>query len=138
MPDAAYYRAWRAAHPEYKKRQNERRNLHRRLHGRGDRSREYARRRVSSAPPLEPIPPLWQHSQDPLIDLAWGYVKHCPRGVTVSFREDELAVDAVGVAVLAMLERRDPAEAVRAFYSVEKNWLAKAGPFLLDGMDNEP
>jgi len=136
MPDAAYYRAWRAAHPEYKKRQNELRNARRRIHGRGDRSREYARR--SPPPSLEPIPPVWVAGQDVLIDLAWGYVSHCPRGVVVSFREDELALDAVGVAVLAMLEHRDPAEAVRRFYAVESNWMFHAAPFLLDGGDNEP
>ena len=136
MPDAAYYRAWRAAHPGYKKRQNELRNARRRTFGRGDRSREYARR-VPPAPP-EPIPPAWCHGQHPLIDLAWGYIARCPRGVAVSFREDELALDAVGVAVLAMLERRDPAEAVRRFYAVESNWINKAAPFLLTEDWDEP
>jgi hypothetical protein len=50
----------------------------------------------------------------------------------VSFREDELALDAVGVAVLAMIERRDPAEAVRRFYATENDWLVKAAPFLME------
>lgn len=136
MPDAAYYRVWRAAHPEYRERQKQVRREYRRIHGRGDRSKEYARR-VPPTPPPEPIPPVWQGGQDVLIDLAWGYVRHCPRGVAVSFREDELAIDAVGVAVLAMLERRDPAEAVRAFYAAERNWMWKAAPFLLDGMDGD-
>jgi hypothetical protein len=63
--------------------------------------------------------------QHPLIDLAWGYVRHCPRGTAVSFCEDELAWDAIGVAVLAMLERRDPKQAVDAFYAVESNWIAR-------------
>jgi len=135
MPDAAYYRAWRADHPEYRERQKAVRRAYRRTHGRGDRSKEYARR-VPPAPP-EPIPPAWQHGQHPLIDLAWGYVKHCPRGVAVSFREDELAYDAIGVAVLAMLEQQDPAEAVRRFYAVESNWIVKAAPFLLDGGDDD-
>jgi len=86
--------------------------------------------------PIEPIPPVWVAGQDPLIDLAWGYIYHCPRGVAMSFREDELALDAVGVAVLAMLEGRDPKEAVRAFYAVENNWLTRAAPFLMnDGFD---
>ena len=137
MPDAAYYRAWRAAHPEYKKRQNELRNARRRIQGRGDRSREYARRAPPPAPP-KPIPPVWHAGQHPLIDLAWGYVKRCPRGVAISFREDELVIDAIGVAVLAMLERRDPAEAVRAFYAVEINWIVKAAPFLLTEDWDEP
>jgi hypothetical protein len=135
MPDAAYYRAWRAAHPEYRRRQSKLRNERRLLHGREDRSREYARRVPPSAPP-EPIPPVWVAGQHPLIDLAWGYVKRCPKGVVVSFREDELVIDAIGVAVLAMLERRDPAEAVRAFYAVESNWIGHLAPLLKDGLGN--
>lgn len=136
MPDAAYYRAWRAAHPEYRKRQNRIRNERRRLHGRGDRSKEYARR-VLPAPP-GPIPPPWVAGQHPLIDLAWSYVRHCPRGAALSFREDELAWDAIGVAVLAMLEKRDPAQAVRAFYAIEHDWMVKAAPFLLGEARDDP
>ena len=73
-----------------------------------------------------------------MIDLAWGYVHHCPRGTVVSFREDELALDAVGVAVLAMLEKRDPGKAVADFYAVESNWAVKAAPFLEEIFEDEP
>jgi hypothetical protein len=58
--------------------------------------------------------------------------------VEISFIQDEQAIDAVGEAVLAMLERRDPAEAVRAFYIREKSWNYVTAPFLLDGIDDEP
>jgi hypothetical protein len=139
VPDAAYYRAWRAAHPEYQKRQNELRNQRRRVAGREDRTAEYTAR-VSRAVELPPIPPLWVAGQHPLIDLAWGYVRHCPRGAVVSFLEDELSVDAIGVAVLAMLEHRDPKQAVDAFYAVENNWIVRAAPLLLAGEwdDSDP
>ena len=52
MTSAAYYRAWRAAHPEYRARQNRLRNERRRRYGRGDRSTEYAARPSRAIPPV--------------------------------------------------------------------------------------
>ena len=52
MTTAAYFRAWRAAHPEYRARQNRLRNERRRRLGRGDRSGEYAARRSRAIPPM--------------------------------------------------------------------------------------
>jgi hypothetical protein len=135
MPDAAYYRAWRASHPDYRKREAVR--LRARKQAMTPEQRRADRGRRKPVPPLEPIPVLWAAGQHPLIDLAWGYVSHCPNGTVLSFREDELILDAIGVAVLAMLERRDPKAAVAAFFAVENNWLVKAAPFLMDGDVND-
>ena len=52
MPDAAYYRAWRATHPEYRARQNRLRTERRRRQARGDRSAEYAKRASRAIPPV--------------------------------------------------------------------------------------
>lgn len=65
MANAAYHRAWRAAHPDYRERQNRLRNERRRRDGRGDRSAEYARRKSRAIPPIPP-----KHLGHQLFELA--------------------------------------------------------------------
>lgn len=106
MADAAYYREWRAAHPEYAKRQNELRNARRKRNGRGDRSKEYAQRsrvRVDTTP-LPPLYPELQH------------------GKALSFWDDELRMDLAQERALAELEGRDPDEAVKVYAVREGSW----------------
>ena len=108
MPDAAYYRAWRAAHPEYRKRASKRRQERKRETGRGDRSKEYARRREQRVPvDMSPLPLLYPELQ---------------HGKALSFWEDELRIDVEQERALARLEGRDPDEAAKAYRARESAW----------------
>ena len=113
MADAAYYRAWRAAHPDYRARQNRLRAERRRLNGRGDRSDEYARRASRSIPPIPPM-----HDGHHLFDRARDIVG--PRRSTLVALHDPLHDDLLSEATLALIEGRDPHEAIRAFRARER------------------
>jgi hypothetical protein len=113
MTDAAYYRAWRAAHPEYRARQNRVRNQRRARKGRGDRAAEYARRPSRAMPPMPGL-----HSGHPLFDQARAIVG--PRRTTLVQLHDPLYDDLISVATLAILEGHDPKEAVRAYGARER------------------
>ena len=112
MADAAYYRAWRAAHPEYQIRQNRLRAERRRLKGRGDRSAEYARRRSRAIPPLPPM-----HDGHDLFERARQIVG--PRRTSLVALYDPLHDDLLSEATLALIEGRDPHQAIRSFRSRE-------------------
>ncbi len=113
MSNAAYYRAWRAAHPEYRARQNRLRNERRRRHGRGDRSAEYAHR-ASRA--MAPVPGL--HIGHTLFERARQIVG--PRTTTLVSLHDPLYDDLVSEATLALIEGRDPRDAIRAYGARER------------------
>jgi hypothetical protein len=113
MANAAYYRAWRAANPAYRDRQNKRRSERRRLLGRGDRSAEYAQRRSRAIPP---IPPL--HDGHDLFERARLIVG--PRQTTLVALHDPLHDDLLSEATLALIEGRDPHEAIRTFRARER------------------
>ncbi|HEY4189710.1 MAG TPA: hypothetical protein VGM28_04745 [Candidatus Limnocylindrales bacterium] len=113
MRDAAYFRAWRAAHPEYRARQNRIRNERRRRHGRGDRSAEYATRPSRSIPQ---VPGL--HLGHSLFERARQIVG--PRRTSLVTLADPLYDDLVSEATLALIEGRDPSEAVRAYGAQER------------------
>jgi hypothetical protein len=113
MADAAYHRAWRAAHPECRERQNRLRNERRRRNGRGDRSAESARRRSRAIPPLPGL-----HVGHALFERARQVVG--PRRSTLVNLHDPLYDDLVSEATLALLEGRDPADAVRAYGGRER------------------
>lgn len=116
--DPAYWRRWRAAHPEYRSREVARARRRRAETGRKDRTAEYARRNAArrSGPP-EPLPEL-------LPDLV--------RGSRLVFPEEDLARDLRQEAELARLEGRDPIEAVRAYAAREREWRVFAAPILAD------
>jgi len=120
MPDAAYYRAWRAAHPDYRKRQPA---LHRaRREAMTPEERRRDRGVHKPVPPAEPLPmlmPAFQH------------------GTAVSFWEDELRLDLAQEDCLAALEGIDPRLAVAAYRRREIAWRHHTCPFLVDG-DNDP
>lgn len=117
--DAEYFRRWRAAHPEYRKRDNAERKRRRRQAGpRRDRSAEYARRNAARRIGLpEPLPELFP-------DLV--------RGSALLFREEDLARDLRQEAELARLEGRDPDAAVRSYAARERAWWLYAAPILID------
>ena len=123
MPDAAYYRAWRAAHPQYRDRQNRLRAERRRRDGRGDRSAEYARRRKAVIPP---IPNL--HVGHDLFELARRIVG--PRRTSLVVLHDPLYDDLLSEATLALIEGRDPAEAVRVYGARERSFGRVTCPIL--------
>lgn len=113
MVDAAYHRAWRAAHPEYRARQNQLRNERRRRSGRGDRSAEYAKRPSRAIPH---VPAL--HVGHGLFELARRIVG--PRPGTLASLYDPLYDDLVSEATLALIEGRDPMVAIRAYGARER------------------
>ena len=113
MTTAAYFRAWRAAHPEYRARQNRLRNERRSRDGRGDRSVEYATRRSRA---MAPMPGL--HHGHTLFERAREIVG--PRTTTLVNLEDPLYDDLVAEATLALIEGRDPADAVRSYGAKER------------------
>lgn len=113
MPDAAYYRRWRAAHPEYRTRENERSHQRRLTVPRGDRTGEYARRRSRAAEEPGPLPELFP-------DLV--------RGAVLVFREEELARDMRQEEWLAILEGRDPEEAAARYKAWETTWWHHTAP----------
>ncbi len=113
MADAAYHRAWRAAHPEYRERQNRLRNERRHRDGRGDRSREYARRPTRAIPQLSSL-----HLGHDLFERAREVVG--PRRSTLVTLQDPLCDDLVSEATLALIEGRDPEAAIRAYRARER------------------
>ena len=115
MSDAAYFRAWRAAHPEYRARQNRLRNERRRCHGRGDRTAEYARRKSRALPPI----PGLHHGHD-LFERARRIVG--PRRTTLVALYDPLYDDLLSEATLALLEGRDAEEAIRHYGARERSY----------------
>lgn len=110
MPDAAYYRRWRAAHPAYRTREAARSAASRLINGRGNRRHEYHNRNEQRHhdQPTEALPPLFP-------DLA--------RGTTLEFWDEALAADLRQEAALAELEGRDPRKAVLAYRYRERRWL---------------
>ena len=108
MTDAAYYRAWRAAHPEYRERQNRLRRERRARNGRGDRSAEYRKRPSRAAPPMPGL-----HVGHSLFERAREIVG--PRTTSLIHLYDPLHEDLLSEATLAIIEGRDPADAVRDY-----------------------
>jgi hypothetical protein len=113
---AAYYRAYRASHPELKERYNELRRKRRAEQGRGDRSAEYrsrARRKAAS-------------SGDNGCCLESCIVKKAKQLAESVKRPDRRTVlwddryeDLVGICILALCEGRDPKAAMRSWLKEE-------------------
>lgn len=110
--DPAYWRNYRASHPEYAASDRDRSRVRKARAPRGDRSAEYAARR-SRATPVMPLGILFP-------DLA--------HGSAMSFWEDELRMDLAQEAALARLERRDVEVAVEAYRRREMAWRAITVP----------
>ena len=123
MPDAAYFRAWRAAHPGYRDRQNKLRNERRRRQGRGDRRAEH-RRRPSRAVPGVPGLHLGHH----LFEEARRIVGQ--RRSTLTALHDPLHDDVLSEATLALLEGRDPIEAIRRYGATERTYGRVTAPLI--------
>jgi hypothetical protein len=123
MPDAAYYRAWRRAHPEYRARQNRLRNERRKHKGRADRSAEYAGRPSRSIPPIGGM-----HIGHKIFEQARRIVG--PRRTSLVTLYDPLYDDLLSEAVLALLEGQDPEVAVRRYGARERAFGRVTSPLL--------
>jgi hypothetical protein len=123
MPDAAYYRSWRAAHPEYRARQNRLRAQRRQRKGRGDRGQEYARRCSRAIPPVPAM-----HLGHDLFERARHIVG--PRRTSLVALYDPLYDDLLSEATLALIEGRDPEEAVRRYGAAERSFGRVTCPLL--------
>lgn len=124
MSTPEYHRAWRAAHREQERARK--RRWRATPAGRASRAREYLRRASRAAPPLPPL-----HTGHVLLDAARQLVPDRAPGARYQWREEALAQDLRSEAVVAMLEGRDPAEAVRAYRAREGAWAIMAVPLLL-------
>ena len=119
MPDAAYYRAWRRAHPAYRQRQLE---LHQ-----ARRAAMSAQERRLDRGVGRPAP---SRCSEPLL----GHLQH---GQSISFWEDELRMDLHQEAALAVLEGRDPVAACRRYRYVEREWFRLTFSFIEEVTDRE-
>jgi len=120
----AYYAAWRKDHRATEKARKDRWRAANPDKLRAQREGENARRRAAR-PVVPPVPePASGH---PLFDEAVRLVPFAGRGRSVSFWLEELEYDLRAEAVLAMLEGRDPAEAVKSYRGRETNWQRHAG-----------
>lgn len=126
MSTPEYHRAWRQAHRESERARKARYRAT--AAGRASRAREYARRAsraVSGA-----LPPL--HTGHPLLEAARELVPGPPSsGTRLAWHHEVLTEDLRSEAVLAQLEGRDPAEAVRSYRAREAAWARRTGPLLL-------
>jgi hypothetical protein len=130
MPDAAYYQAWRAAHPEYRAREAARSRQRERV--RGDRSAEYARQRArrTEQRQVRSADNGWTEQAHPVLsearDIASRQVRPDRRSVLMRPTFD----DAVSEAALALLAGDDPTEAVQRYLRSERDWRWRTAPLL--------
>lgn len=119
--DPAYWSRWRAAHPAYQARERVR-SASRDRSGR-DRAEESRRRRARRSE-LEARKVV--ETRHPLIDQAERIVRPAaPAGSRLVFPAELRREDAVSIAVLALLEGRDAARAVRRWMWLEQHRAAR-------------
>jgi hypothetical protein len=130
MPDAAYYRAWRAAHPEYRAREAARSRRRERV--RGDRSAEYARQRERRAEQRRRRDGEdgWTEQLHPILDEARVIALHHVRPDRRSVLMRPTFDDAVSEAALALLVGDDPTDAVQRYLRSERDWQWRTAPLL--------
>jgi hypothetical protein len=130
--NAAYHRAWRAAHPEYRRREVERSRRRRAAWGRDDRSIEYARQRErrALARRISAAENGWVAEAHPILEAARAAVlRHIgPDRRSAFFRPT--FEDAASEAVVAIVAGEDPVPAVRRYLAGERAWLMRTAPLL--------
>lgn len=116
------------------------RSRQRRAEGRrGSREAEYrnraARRRLGDPGPL----PALHSGEHPALERARELVPDPRRGTHLAWWLEELAADLRSEAALAILEGRDPVEAVRRYRAREHTWARLTAPivdnFAAQGLD---
>ncbi|MFO7531824.1 MAG: hypothetical protein R6W93_05145 [Candidatus Limnocylindrales bacterium] len=130
--NAAYHRAWRASHPEYRRREVERSRQRRALHGRGDRSAEYARQRERRA-----LARRLQAGENGSTETTHALLEAAQSAALGHVRPDRRSAffrptyeDAVSEAIVAIVAGEDPVPAVRRYLSAERAWLSRTAPLL--------
>ena len=114
-----YWRRWRAEHPEYRVREQERGRARRQA---GYHSTKSRRVRVVAVP-IELAPhPLLAWAQELATDLV--------REDSRARLSDELYPDVVGEYVLVRLARQDPVERATAWLRAERTWRHHLAPLL--------
>ena len=117
--DPDYWRKWRAAHPDYRKREGERRRRRRACMTPEERRKERGRSVRRAREPVE-IPPL--HQGHDLFDQAKRIA-----GMTSGFKylTHPFYDDLISELGVGLLEGADPTEVRRSFLRRERDWLFK-------------
>lgn len=132
MPDAAYYRAWRLAHPEYRAREAERSRRRKAELGRGDRAAEYANTAAREAElrRMKNGDNGWLEESELILRaraIASDRLKPDRRTVLWDDRHEDL----VGEVVLALVEGRDPYDAMMEWLRKDWSHRYRRAPLLL-------
>lgn len=132
MNDAAYYRAWRAAHPEYRRRESERSRRRRLAGARGDRSAEYARQRERRAEQrrLRSADNGSVQQDHPILDAARAIAAPLVRPDRRALLNRPTWEDAVAEAAAAIVAGEDAREAVQFYLRGERAWMRLTAPLL--------
>lgn len=125
MPDAAYYRRWRAQHPEYQERERERSRRRRASGARGDRSGEYRRRRARERAAREAQERLEAEAREhPILTEARDYVRRWSRRKpdTRTAVYSDVYEEMVAEVVLALCEGRPAYDGLNRATRAERAW----------------
>ena len=114
---AEYYRKWRAAHPEYRARQNALRNERRKVKGREDRSKEYEHRRKTR---LRRNAENGWTAESSLVRRAKELATAVREPDRRTLYWDDTHEELVGICVLALCEGSDPQRAMQQF--LQREW----------------
>jgi hypothetical protein len=125
---AEYYRQWRAAHPEYRKRQNELRKKRRAEKGREDRQREYANQRVQRRRKNGDNGHLLESS---VVRKARELVLQRRKPDIRNDLYNDAFEDLVGEVVLALCEGKDPGECMDVWTKEDNAWKYRRAPLLV-------
>lgn len=123
--DPGYWRKWRAAHPEYRKRERARSKA-RPVKSHGDRKAQYQRRRqrVTQATGDNG----WVETQHPLMDEAASVTQRHIKPDRRTYYLDPLYEECLMEAALALVEGSDPDVAVVATLRRERLIRSKQAP----------
>ena len=128
--NADYFRTWRKANPEYRRREAERSRRRRLAGARGDRTAEYARQRERRAEQRQVCSAEngWTDQAHPILDTARAVALDHVRPDRRSLLTRPTYEDAVSEASVALVAGADPAEAVRAYLRTERDWVMHTAP----------
>ncbi len=137
--DAAYFRAWRAANPAYRRRESERSRQRRLAGARGDRTAEYARRRrvLVQQRAIARGDNGWAITSHPILDAARAVAARHVRPDRRSAVYSPTYEDAVSTAAVALVEHHDPEAAVSAYMRAENAWAYHTAPLFEWAASNE-
>jgi hypothetical protein len=115
--DPDYWKKYRAAHPSYRKKEAERRKQRKAAMTAEERQKDRGIRKSRAIPEVPLLMP------------------HLLRGGSISFWEDELRLDLEQERQLALLENRNPDQALKEYRSREYTWKRLTASILDDTYD---